>query len=237
MIIKCDSRSTKLASCKQYPYRKEIDRLVKLKSEYKLRGLDLDYHTVKIIMNSFYGKFVQLIEKEDYYEAGSCWNPIYGTVITANTRIRMSAAQKKFSSVCAVHTDSVLSTAVLPIQHNNNLGDFIQKTEGNGVILGSGIYQIGDKTKFRGMNGQLKLMEILSGCGKELKLSYKHAYTWREVAHRGWYNEKINLFENIPKQINVNFDQKRLWLNDWQDWTQVLERKVESLPLLCPSPA
>ena len=221
---------------KQYPYRKEIDRLVKLKSEYKLRGMDLDYHTVKIIMNSFYGKFVQLIEKQDYYEAGSRWHPIDGSVITANTRIKMSDTQKKHNSVCAVHTDSVLSTSALSIQSNESLGDFILKAQGQGVILGSGIYQIGNKTKFRGMSGQLRLMEILSGCGKELKLSYKHAYTWREVAHRGWYNEKINLFENIPKQINVNFDQKRLWLNDWQDWTQVLERKVESLPLISPSP-
>ena len=116
------------------------------------------------------------------------------------------------------------------------MGTYVFKAEGEGVILGSGIYQIGQKTKFRGMNGQQKLMEILSGCGKEITLSYHHAYTWREVASRGWFNDKINLFENIPKIINVNFDQKRLWLDDWKDWTEVLKRSVDSLPLISPSP-
>ena len=180
MIIKCEYEYLVAAGCdieildayylccynKQYPYRKEIDRLVKLKSEYKLKNMDLDYHTVKIIMNSFYGKFVQLIEKEDYYEAGSSWNPIYGSVITANTRVRISDIQARFDSVVAVHTDSVLSTLSLPILNNESLGDYVEQQKGKGIILGSGIYQIGNKTKFRGMNGQLKLMEILSGCGK-----------------------------------------------------------------------
>ncbi|GAI64657.1 unnamed protein product, partial [marine sediment metagenome] len=78
--------------------------------------------------------------------------------------------------------------------------------------------------------------EILKGAGKQLKLSYLHAYTWREVAHRGWSTDKINLFADIPKSINVNFDQKRLWIDDWIDWQDVLKRNVESLPIICPSP-
>jgi len=221
---------------KQYPYRKEIDRLVKLKHEYKLKNLDLDYHTVKILMNSFYGKFIQLIEKEKYYEAGSTWNPIYGSVVTANVRINMSAMQANNPMVSAVHTDSVLSMEPLILHTQGNLGNFIQKAEGQGVILGSGIYQIGEKTKFRGMNGQITLMEILKGSGKTLTLSYNHAHTWREIAHRGWSTDKINLFSDIHKCIRVDFDQKRLWLHDWENWEEVLTRPVESLPLCCPSP-
>ncbi|MBA7530895.1 hypothetical protein ES705_23106 [subsurface metagenome] len=222
---------------KQYPYRAEIDRLVKLKAEYKTKNLDLDYHTVKILMNSFYGKFIQLIEKENYYEAGSTWNPIYGSVITANVRVCMSRMQAAFPGVRAVHTDSVLSVDSLDHITSNALGSFDRKAAGQGIILGSGIYQIGSKTKFRGMNGQIALMEILKGAGKTLNLSYKHAYTWREVAHRGWSNDNINLFSSLHKCIRVDFDQKRLWLQDWENWEEVLKRPVESLPLEANSPA
>jgi len=222
---------------KQYPYRREIDRLVKLKAEYKLKNLDLDYHTVKILMNSFYGKFIQLIEKEKYYEAGSTWNPIYGSVITANVRVCMAGMQASFPGVRAVHTDSVLSVDNLDHITCNTLGSFVKKAEGQGVILGSGIYQIGQKTKFRGMNGQITLMEILKGTGKTLTLSYNHAYTWREIIHRGWNTDKINLFADLQKHIRVDFDQKRLWLNDWESWEEVLKRPVESLPLIANTPA
>ncbi len=221
---------------KQYPYRAEIDRLVKLKTVYKIKKHDLDYHTVKILMNSFYGKFIQLIEKGNYYEAGSTWNPIYGSVITANVRINVSAMQRDYPMVRAVHTDSILTTRPIDTPTNGALGTYIQKAQGQGIILGSGIYQIGSKTKFRGMNGQIALMEILKGTGKTLNLSYNHAYTWREVAHRGWNNDKINLFSSVNKCIKVDFDQKRLWLHDWENWEDVLKRSVESLPLEANSP-
>ncbi|GAH87710.1 unnamed protein product, partial [marine sediment metagenome] len=49
------------------------------------------------------------------------------------------------------------------------------------------------------------------------------------------YRQRFNLFEDIPKQININFDQKRLWLNDWSNWNEVLKRNVRSLPLIEPS--
>jgi hypothetical protein len=188
-------------------------------------------------MNSFYGKFIQLIEKEHYYEAGSTWNPIYGSVITANVRVCMSRMQAAFPGIRAVHTDSVLSMDNIDHIASNALGSFDRKAEGQGIILGSGIYQIGSKTKFRGMNGQIALMEILKGTGKTLNLSYKHAYTWREVAHRGWSNDNINLFSSLHKCIRVDFDQKRLWLQDWENWEEVLKRPVESLPLEANSPA
>ncbi|MBA7534495.1 hypothetical protein ES705_26743 [subsurface metagenome] len=187
-------------------------------------------------MNSYYGKFIQLIEKGTYYNAGTTWNPIYGAVITSNVRIRMSRAQMDYPSIRAVHTDSVLSTTPIKISEPEHLGVFVPKGKGEGVILGAGIYQLGSKVKFRGLHGKVELMELLKGCGKTMSINYVHAYTWREIAHRGWETNKINLFETIPKNISVNFDQKRLWLDDWNTWKDVLKKPVESLPLMYPGP-
>ena len=217
---------------KQYPYRAEIDRLTELKHGFKATGAELDYHTVKILMNSLYGKFVQLIKTHTGWKASSCWNPIYAAVITANCRIKVSNLQMIHDTITAVHTDSVVSTAPLPYGLEGGIGDLIYETEGEGVVLGAGIYEIGKKIKFRGYHGSLQLTELIRASNTKLKLTYDHAYTWREVAFRGWDSSKINLFEELPKVININFDQKRLWIDDWQNWNEVLSRTVKSYPLI-----
>ncbi len=217
---------------KQYPYRAEIDRLMVLKDSFDVEGLELDYNTVKILMNSLYGKFVQLIKTDDGFKASSCWNPIYAAVITANCRIKVSNLQQIYDSITAVHTDSVLSTVALPFPKTGVLGDLIYETEGEGVILGAGIYEIGKKVKFRGYHGSLLLSQIIPMAKRRLKIAYEHAYTWREVAFRGWETTQINLFEELDKEININFDQKRLWIEDWTRWNEVMNRTVESYPLI-----
>lgn len=217
---------------RQYPYRREINRLVKLKQQFKADGRDFDYHTVKIFLNSLYGKFVQCIKKEEHYEASTCWNPIYGSIITANCRVRMSEMQSLYPSVVATHTDSVISTEPLQCQGSGGLGEMCFETAGHGVILGSGIYQIGDKIRFRGFPLKTSLMDLIHTGKKTLTLTQKHAYTWREVIFHNWNIDQINYFDTVHKKIDINFDCKRLWLNDWNNFSEVETRKVESIPLI-----
>jgi len=215
----------------RFPYRTEIEKLYRLKNEYKQSKSELDYHTVKILLNSFYGKMLQLIKKDEGYKASACWNPVYGSHITASVRTRISGMQQKYNNVIAVHTDSVITDSPIQIKIGDNIGDWNFELEGDGIILGSGVYQIGSKVKFRGLHKNITILNLLKDCKKHLEINYKHAYTWREIAHRGWDIENINLFDIIPKKINVRFDQKRVWLDDWQDWTKVLERNVRSTPI------
>lgn len=217
---------------RQYPYRREINRLMKLKHRYKAEHNDFDYHTIKIFLNSLYGKFIQLIPKEDHYEASTCWNPIYGAVITANCRTRMAQYQLSFSDVVAVHTDSIITTKSLQVSTAGNLGDLSYETEGRGVILGSGLYQIGDKVRFRGFPLKSSLLDIIHTGKKTLTLSANHAYTWREVAFHNWSVDLINRFSHVDKKIDINCDQKRLWLNDWNNFSEVTKHKVDSIPFV-----
>jgi len=217
---------------RQYPYRREINKLVKMKQQFKKDHKDFDYHTVKIFLNSLYGKFVQLIDKGDHHEASTCWNPIYGSIITANCRTRVSEMQQKISSIVAVHTDSVICTEKLPIEKTDKLGSIGFETSGNGVILGSGIYQIGEKIRFRGFPLKTSLMDIIQTGKKTLTLKNTHAYTWREVIFHNWNKDMINQFATVDKKVDINFDQKRLWIDDWRNFSEVQTRKVESIPLI-----
>lgn len=213
-----------------YPYRFEVQNLVKLKSKFKLAGRKLEYHTIKIFLNSFYGKFIQLIEKEDHFKAGSSWNPIYGSIITANCRTRISEQQALNPFIVAVHTDSIISEQPIEFTNGRQLGDMIPEIEGHGLILGSGIYQVGTKTKLRGFQSKVPLLDLMPEKGKKWDITTFRPYSWREVAHRNLGIDLINRFESMEKHVNLNFDQKRIWLNDYNSYSEVRKRNIDSVP-------
>lgn len=213
-----------------YPYKYEVEQLMKLKNEFKRTDQAMKYHTVKIFLNSFYGKFIQLIEKDDHYKAGNSWNPIYGSIITSNCRVRVSALQQNNKSVVAVHTDSIISTEPLKYPETGLLGNLIYETSGQGVILGSGIYQIGEKSKIRGFDTRSNLLRMLPHKGSTMDISKVRPYTWREIAHRNMDFDRINRFENMERHLRVNFDSKRIWLDDYKSFKEVRLRNVESVP-------
>lgn len=218
----CDNR--------QYPYKREIERLTALKSQYKKEGKTLDYHTVKILLNSLYGKMVQLIAKAGHYEAATCWNPIYGAIITANVRIRVSDLQRLYGAIVAVHTDSIISTKKLPFDKTTTFGQMSFELSGNGVIIGSGIYQIGDKVKFRGFDYNGSLLELIDRASSTITIKNTRAFSWNEVTFHGWSSDYINRFEEIPRELNVCFDHKRVWLKDYDTFKEALKRNVDSIP-------
>lgn len=216
---------------KIYPYRKEIDRLYALKSSLKDSDDLLAYHTVKILMNSLYGKFVQLIDTPYGWRAGASWNPIYASVITAETRVRMSLLQLQYPSVWAVHTDSVISSQKLPFERDITLGNLSYETEGNGMVAGCGIYQIGNKTALRGVPSVYPLIELATNSGKELTMSRKAPRTWRQVLANSWPLDRINKFEDIVRNLRPDMDRKRLWVEDCQTWSDLVDDTYESEPL------
>lgn len=212
------------------PYRDEVLKLFEYKKQYKRSNNKLLYHTIKILLNSLCGKFTQKIPTDTGWKCSTCWNPIYAAVITANTRIMVSRMQQLYPSVVAVHTDSVITTKKIDIPISKELGAWDFDAEGEGIIIGSGVYQVGDKSKYRGFHTSTPLLELTKIKRSRRRMYGSKSLTWREVAFHGWDKEKINLFTTDDKWFNVRFDKKRLWINDYKTFAQAHRRFCFSLP-------
>lgn len=213
-------------------FEKEVKRLYALKQQFRASGDYINERIVKILLNSLYGKFWQMIAKKGKIYAGILFNPFYASEITANCRIRMTELQQQYECVKAVHTDSVISTEKIPLDCSEGIGKFSLDYEGEGIILGTGVYTIKDKNKLRGFSSDLDLFDICKSCKNKVKLIKHRPRTWREVTFHGWNAERINLFEDDEKYLHVDFDTKRIWLNDYKKFKEVFDRKVQSAPYM-----
>jgi len=216
----------------EYPYRHEVERLFTLKDKAKREKRKLDYQLIKLMLNSFYGKMAQLIPIKGRFRAGWSWNPIYAAIITANVRIQVTEMQNTYMDVVGVHTDSVIAREPLPLGKSKALGDWAYECEGDGVLVGSGIYQVGKKSKYRGFRTKTPLLETLSTRKRSVTIPTHRPYSWREVAHRGMDTEYINRFVDESKALDLNFDTKRLWFGTWKTPRQALSVPLESSPLI-----
>jgi|WetSurMetagenome_2_1015567.scaffolds.fasta_scaffold05025_7 hypothetical protein len=204
----------------RYPYRLVIDTLFTRKE--KCKDDKMEYSLCKILMNGFYGKMVQCQydKLEEMYMTGQGFNPIYASYITAETRLAVTRIQQELKDDClAVHTDSVITKKPVPALHvTGKLGGFDFEVSGKTIIVGCGCYQIGDKGAYKGFvpkinNGIKDNWEILlSRYKNSAKIPYSalRVESWKECAAKGHWG-KINLFQDVPKDINMNSDYKRDW--------------------------
>lgn len=203
-----------LVDITRYPYRNTVHELYKMKDYYKNRDIGL-YHVSKRMLNGFYGKFLQLTDKKGILKAGAGWNPIYGAVITANTRIKMCELQNLYPDQCiAIHTDSIITTKKLPdTTLSKALGGLTLDIEGAGLMLMCGMYDIADKCAYRGVGFRAKNWNEVLTNNKDrmiIKFDQLRVISWRQAAAWG-KQDKTNLFEEYPKDIDLNADIKRIW--------------------------
>ncbi len=231
---------------RRYPYRNVIDELFEIKAKYKGKDPML-YSVSKVAMNGFYGKCVQAIELHGgKILAGAGWNPVYGSVITANTRLKVTDIQNRLGNDClAVHTDSVMLTRPLPdnwghrrnnpVRHlysKGELGNFEFVTEGPGVIVACGMYQIGEANAFKGFrpNDRDTWESILHRNRNHTKLKYRvrRVESWVEAMAKNHGKKTINVFESVRKDIDLNCDVKRIWIDKFRG-RDFLERSEDSV--------
>jgi hypothetical protein len=219
-----------------YLYRKPVDTIFNLKSKYKNKDAAL-YNTCKIIANSFYGKLCQVIENyKNEAVAGIGWNPVYASIITANTRIKVCRMQNLLKEKCiAVHTDSIMTLEPIDKKYvSGKLGEFDFVTNGDGILIACGQYEIGDKDAYKGFN-PLHADDWIKILNKNLNKSIIEypvlkVESWIEAVAKGHFN-KINLFSKEVKKIDLNADIKRTWLKNIKA-KNLLERLEQSLPMI-----
>lgn len=220
---------------KKYPYRKVIKNLFEIKNDYKGKDLML-YNTSKIVMNSFYGKCAQCIEQPDKkIHLGSGWNPIYASVITAKTRIQVCEMQNFLQGNCfAVHTDSIITDKPLPQNIvPGGIGNFEYVTEGESILIASGMYQIGSICAFRGFNpvhGETWKHILQKNKNRDIfRYKYRHVESWIEAMSKNHKQDCINVFSNVYKEIDLNCDSKRNWMEK-ATGKKLLETIQDSFP-------
>ena len=197
-------------------YHSIVNELYDRKTYYKHRD-KRQYQLVKIILNGFYGKMAQLIQLPNgTVKAGLAWNPIYAAMITANTRIRLSKVyQENSKNVLAVHTDSVIMNRPLSGETlGDKLGQWQEVTQGEGVTVACGIYQIADKYALRGFNPvkETNLIKLLKRMKNRSKITVEHldVKSWTSSVFRG-KKELTNRFMVEQKIFDVNSERKRAW--------------------------
>lgn len=202
---------------RNYLYRSVIDDLFELKSRYKGRDKML-YSVTKILMNSTYGKMCQCTEKyTGKVHLGPGFNPVHASVITANTRIKVTRVQNMLRNDClAVHTDSVMTTRPIPDKMiSNRLGGFEYVTEGEGILIACGLYQLGDVCAWKGIrpaDGDTwrKILQRFK-YRSAIPYSHLHVESWREAMAKNHPVTSINVFEKGKKEVDLNCDLKRRW--------------------------
>lgn len=229
-----------------YPFKSEIERLYEWKNTEK--DADIKY-CVKIIMNSLYGKFIQVSGK--MHETGKLFNPIYAAKITAGARIKiLDLALQKPDCVISFSTDSVASTEKLSVVNNPKLGDFDKDFEGEGVFIMSDVYNLWNnenkkvKSKLRGFalaktkdieEKEVYLKDILSNLNDTLYTYYSlRPYHLGEclIHNKSRRIADLNIFGEQKKTIDINGDTKRVWDKDFASGKDCLKESHDSLPLV-----
>jgi hypothetical protein len=201
----------------EYVYRDVVDELYRLKEKYRGQN-DMLSHIAKIMLNGLYGKMIQMIpDLFGEVRAGPLFNPIHASVVTANVRLRVSEIQNQYPhNIVAVHTDSIISDIPLGIAtKENTIGSWKFETEGPGVMILCGIYQIGSKiaTRCYSVKGDVDWIEYLRQGGKsdKVKIVQVRATSWIEAVH--FKEHKPCEFVEEVKVLNLNIDRKRVWLS------------------------
>jgi hypothetical protein len=229
----------------QYPFKTEIERLY----EWKEKETDEDIkYCVKIFMNALYGKFIQV--SGDYNRTGKLFNPLYASLITSGTRIKLlELALQSPDDIIMFSTDAVHSLSKLKISDKPQLGDFSEDFEGEGVYIMSDIYNLWNlkkqktKNKLRGFSLAIeKDIDADIIMLKDILLSMEtdeYKYTTYRPYHLGECLlhtkkrkiEDLNIFGEVEKSIKVNGDKKRHWFDTFKNGKNCLQKSINSIPL------
>ena len=231
-----------------YPFRDYIDAIFKKKSETP--KTDYKYNLYKILMNSLYGCFYEKIPSKinDEILAGKLFNPVYATMITAQTRIQLfNLAKQDIKNVVGFATDSILFQGKPDISISKNLGDWDFEISGETVVLRSGIYQIDEKLKSRGIKKNVRIEtpheteygDLFEYIKNEPNKTIYPIMINRPLSfieclqhHKVHQLSDINRFVDMQYKIDINTDYKRIWNDRFNKGNELFEKCIDSQPLI-----
>lgn len=225
----------------KYPFREYMNTLFKRKQE--LPKDDYRRDLVKKMLNSVYGATYEKNPVEGGLLAGKLFNPVYASVITANTRIKVFlTAVRHEKNVIAFATDSILFDKPVNIPTSDKIGGWEKTYKGDAIVLRGGIYLFADEVKTRGMNRATKIIykekeypnifHVIRHhpCETIYEGSYKRLLRGKEcmVRSKTLTKDDINTDHEFPTTFDINYDVKRNWAEKWKRGGDVILTSQQS---------
>lgn len=245
----CEYISQKPNRNLKYPFREMTDKLFQKKKSIDKIQKPMNYNIVKITMNGIYGCTIEKHENifvddngNEYkkLKGGVLFNPIYASHITSFGRWKLfkNIPKEKWNNIIGVHTDSLMTDIDISEHLNigNNLGNWNLEAKGKAIVLATGMYQIGKLVKTRGIPKKF-IKNWLYFCLKnsnknEKKFIIKHMRKIREAIIQDKSVINMNTMVDIERSVNANSDTKRTWFGNFDNFSGLITRTIDSLPLL-----
>jgi len=226
------------------PFVKEIDFLFENKSRVKGNS-EIEYNLYKLCMNALYGCFIESHKNYDIdgnYElnAGIMFNSVYASQITAFGRwsVIKDIPKENYDNIIAIHTDSIISNIPLDdfLIIGKELGQWNLEKEGKGIVLNTGMYQISNMVKTRGIPkkfiGNWLRFCLKNEIYKRKTFLIPHMRKLSEGLVRDKSLINVNTIINEKKSVNCNSDSKRDWLYRFRSFQEVLDTQIDSYPYI-----
>lgn len=206
---------------------------VEISEETALFNIDkeLDSNRCRVLETSF-GFF----RKEESFGKNS--NLIYASLITANIRNLLydTIIGLKPDSYIGSMTDCIFTKELLTknVSEKKELGKFSLKEKGYLYVVGSGVYQSESGTKFRGYKTSFSLVDLAKKNKTKDKflLGSTERKSLGKLVVQGIDWEELNVIYDNEKQVNLNFDRKRIWEKDFKNFGDSLKTCINSKPLI-----
>ncbi len=230
------------------PFIEKMDYLFRKKQKLKNGNSELEYNIVKLCMNAIYGCFIEIHKNYDVFDnfelnSGILFNPVYASLITAFGRwsVIKDIPRENYYNIIAIHTDSLISD--IPLEKFLDIGIELgkwnkeSKENDNGIILNTGMYQIGNIVKTRGI--PLKFIkDWFKFCKKNKNVDIKefkikHMRKLSEGIIRDKSLKNVNTIVDDKRSVNCNSDTKRDWISDFKNFNDVLTKNIDSYPYYC----
>lgn len=227
-----------------YPFKDAINDLYAKKRVTDKK--DFKYSLYKIIMNSLYGCFYEKYkDAAGIMHAGMFFNPVYASIICANTRLQLWNMGRKYGKRgVSLATDGILIQGDVKEPTSKALGAWGDDGSGEATILRSGIYSIGEKLRQRGMmktnayktpygsyanlfdyikdQPHMKKYPVYNERPVHLKEAIKH--------HKKYTKEDINIWQEANIAFDLNTDVKRIFTETDITGQELLSMNIQSQP-------
>ena len=231
------------------PFEEHITRLFEEKK--KTPKEDYAYDLVKKMMNSIYGAFYEKTKGGEIIQTGVLFNPVYASIITANTRIKLFLFAKKYEKdVVALATDSVMLKGQHTVETSKDLGGWSLDGSGKTIVLMNGIYEMASKVKNRGImskTGQNSAKGLKTPYGVHQNI-FEYMRACPGLTEYPYYSDKpvqmkeaiksrekftiadVNTWQIFEKSLKIDTDLKRIFTEPFGNGGNYFTKCIGSEP-------